>query len=203
MEETNKQSIKQGFLGKKLAVILVALLVVLSAALLLMNLSKNTSKKPGQSNQPVTTGQPLGTLSLVGDQKAVPNQPFSVKVTVKNDNDAANLYAAKINFPSRMLQVVSIKKDGSFVTNWVERYSNNQTGQVSIIGAVPNPGYKTQGDALLATIVFKPLQEGAVNISFGSDSVIYRNSDNKDILTAKNNLRVSISSASPSAKPAK
>lgn len=127
-----------------------------------------------------------------------------VKVVVRSDIDSANLFAAKINFDKNLLSVASIKvgREGeiedywpTFITNWIERFSDNATGQISLVGGVPAPGYQTnisQPASTMATIFFKAKAKGIANITFANDSAIYRNSDNINILGPKNNTTLTI-----------
>ncbi len=140
----------------------------------------------------------IPSCGTVGPEIAVP-------IMVRSDVDAANLFAAKINYPVGSLDVLRIETTSSFVTQWVEATFDNATGQISIIGGVPTPGFKTSGaDAQMAVVVFKATQTGNFNISFDNASVIYRDSDSSDILGTVNGgtLIVSdtcLSSPSPSA----
>ncbi len=82
---------------------------------------------------------------------------------------------------------------GSFIKNWVEKYFDNKTGEISLIGGVPNPGVQTeisQPSLVMATIVFRLKKEGNVKISFDENSTIYSNLDNLNILTVKRDLDV-------------
>lgn len=126
-----------------------------------------------------------------------------VVVHVRSDIDSANLFAAKINFDKNLLSVASIKAgtedSPSFITNWVERFSDNATGQISLVGGVEAPGYQTNVNQptytianSMATIFFKAKAKGIANITFANDSAIYRNSDNINILGPKNNTTLTI-----------
>lgn len=79
------------------------------------------------------------------------------------------------------------------ITNWLERYFDNSTGDISLIGGIPNPGIQTnitQPSFLMATIVFKVKKEATINISFDDSSAIYSNEDNLNILTIKRDLDI-------------
>lgn len=73
-------------------------------------------------------------------------QKFRVDVWVRSDIDAANLFAAKLKFPTDLLQVVEVNKRGtnSFVNHWITDPSfDNSSGDISIIGGVNPPGLLT------------------------------------------------------------
>ncbi len=84
----------------------------------------------------------------------------------------------------------------TFVKEWV--FNNTQDNVISLIGAVPNPGFKTNvGDGgLAACMSFKVLgggdQEQDVKLEFDTDSKVYQNSDNVAITPqfSQNTLRI-------------
>ncbi len=124
-------------------------------------------------------------------------EEFKVQVFVRSDIDEANLFRAKMTFPKDLVEVTRIASDsGSFVKNWVEQTYDNNEGTISLVGGVPDPGFKTeQGkeSALIVTITFRTKDIGKGTLQFTDDSIIYRNTDNLNILTVKRNLDISIS----------
>lgn len=120
---------------------------------------------------------------------------IQVKLIVKSESDQSNLFASKLTFPSSMLEVVSIAKDRVTVKNWVEDFYDNQTGEISLVGGVPSPGYKTsagKSGLTLANINFRAKASGTANLNFSSDSAIYRNSDNVNLLKAPQKLQIKV-----------
>lgn len=86
-------------------------------------------------------------------------------------------------------------RKGGFVKSWLQQAHNNQTGKISLIGAVPTPGFKTDNPeqaALMVCIVFKTKVSGEAALSFDASSAIYKDIDNTNILVAKNSLVVTI-----------
>lgn len=129
-----------------------------------------------------------------------------VSVLIKSDLDAANLFVAKLKFPNDLLQAQSIDLRSEstssgfiknwFISNWVENTIDNNTGSVSLVGGVPNPGFQTQPESsgsAMADVIFVPVKAGDAKIAFDDTSAIYRNSDNINILVAKKNATVKIS----------
>lgn len=128
-----------------------------------------------------------------------------VSVLIKSDLDSANLFVAKLKFPSNLLQAKSIDLRSEatasgfiknwFISNWVENTIDNNTGSVSLVGGVPNPGFQTQAESTgsaMADIIFKAVAPGEAKIVFNDTSAIYRNSDNINILVAKKDITVKI-----------
>ncbi len=118
----------------------------------------------------------------------------AVSLFVHSDIAAANLFNAKINFDKNLLTVDHIDYSGTFISNWVEQYSDNSTGTISLVGGVPNPGYQTSvgSQGLMAVIYFKALDASNATIAFADTSTIYSNAYNVNILGSKESLVLSI-----------
>ncbi|MDO8619708.1 MAG: hypothetical protein Q7R49_07330 [Candidatus Daviesbacteria bacterium] len=183
--------------------LLLVLVIGLLAGLYLVQTKTNLFPKASVSG-PVT---PQTSFSLHDPQDfpKIIGQQFETQVWVRSDIDASNLFVAKINFPADKLEVVSIDTTNSFIQSWVENNFDNTNGTISLVGGVPSPGYSTTNQpssSVMAKIFFRPkISANNVEISFAGNSAIYRNSDNVNILTSKENLIVSISSSSSSPSP--
>lgn len=118
----------------------------------------------------------------------------TVTVEANSDFDSANLFVAKLKFNKDLLRVNKIDTSSPFIKNWTEQFYDNSTGEISLIGGIPNPGIQTNaGEAgKMAVIYLTPLKAGSADISFDDQSAIYRNSDNVNILTVKQGTTISI-----------
>lgn len=132
---------------------------------------------------------------------------IKVTVFVKSDLDAANLFIAKLKFSNQFLQAksISLRSESTssgfikdwFISNWVENTIDNNTGSVSLVGGVPNPGFQTQKESsgsAMADIIFEAKAPGDDVVSFDDTSAVYRNSDNANILVGKTGTTVKITS---------
>src|SRR3989338_7892647 len=133
---------------------------------------------------------PTTSLSLqVSPDTVAPNESFKVTIVVHSDIDSANLFAANLNFPYAFMQVVDIDYADSFISSWVEQFYDNNTGEISLVGGVPDPGYKTtitDPPSAMAVITFKSTGTiGLGTVSFVPDTAIYRNADGTDILAER------------------
>ncbi len=155
-----------------------------------------------EAPNPQSTGSVVGvvsggtaTFSANSTQSTVSTGgTIPVQIYADSETDAANLFSAKLTFNPQVLSVSSIDPTGSFVTTWAEKYFDNTNGNVSITGGVVSPGIKTTTPQLLATVNFTPLTSGSTTINFdNTNSVIYRNSDNADILGSTTNYTFIIS----------
>lgn len=148
---------------------------------------------------------PQASFSLETPKVSVATgEDFSVTILVRSDIDRANLFVAKVNFPADKLVVETVatgsaqfsSSNQNTVQKWVETKVDNQTGQVSLVGGVANPGFKTDPNnsqkAILTTIIFKAKASGPAALRIDSASAIFRNSDQQNILQTKQGLTVNI-----------
>ena len=85
-------------------------------------------------------------------------EEFAVRLYARSDIETANLFTAKMTYPMDIVEIKEIKTGNSFIKNWVENFYDNKTGEISLVGGVPAPGYQTQvggESALMASIVFR------------------------------------------------
>lgn len=147
-------------------------------------------------NTPVTSFilSPNASIINVGGDK------LAVKLIVRSDISATNLFIAKINFNKDLLAVTGIDYSNSFIRNWAEQYYDNTSGIISLVGGFPNPGFQTNKDSAgspMAIIYFQALKTGTASISFSAGSEIYDVINNVNILTVKEPIDISIGSSAP------
>jgi hypothetical protein len=107
---------------------------------------------------------------------------FSVDVIVSNNQDNINAVSGLINFPTGVLQVVSLSKSGSILGLWAEEpaYSNTN-GTISFEGVSLNPGFSgSQGKII--TINFKAIQSGKASVVLKSGSVLANDGNATNVL---------------------
>ncbi|MFA6522670.1 MAG: cohesin domain-containing protein [Patescibacteria group bacterium] len=109
---------------------------------------------------------------------------FSVGVYVSSADQAMNAVSSSISFPTSLLQVTGISKNGSIMNLWAQEPSySNTAGTISFEGIVLNPGYiGTSGK--VATITFKGTGNGAAIVSFAGGSVLANDGLGTNILTS-------------------
>jgi len=116
----------------------------------------------------------------------------SLKVIASTDNKSINNAEASIQFPTDMLEVVSISKSSSIFTLWVEEPNfSNVTGKISFNGGLPNPGYTGQSGNI-ATITFKAKKTGTASVVFTDGSIRANDGLGTDILNSKNSGTIQI-----------
>lgn len=128
---------------------------------------------PKNSNIPKSSNTPLPKVTAVPRSSTIPqNTPFP-----------------------------SWKQD-FFIQKWTEQKYDNSKGTISLVGEVPPPGFKTNrttfgSKAIMAVITFHAKASGNAKVTFERGSAINRSSDNKNILTSKKDLRISVNKATP------
>lgn len=143
-------------------------------------------------------------------QEASLGGQIKLTVLVKSDLDAANLFIAKLKFSNQFLQAksISLRSEATssgfikdwFISNWVENTIDNNTGSVSLVGGVPNPGFQTPKESsgsAMADVIFTAKAPGETVISFDDTSAVYRNSDNANILVGKTGTTIKITGELP------
>lgn len=151
-----------------------------------------------------TTTVATGFSLLPGEQSVAPGREFKINVKGSSDIDEANLFTLVMDYPADKVEVVGVEPSEStpgatFVKKWIEQSVNN--GKITLAGAVPNPGLKTLPGVpeSMATITFRTrANSGEIALKVSSESAIYRNSDNQNILSSNANAKVTIGTASPS-----
>ena len=96
---------------------------------------------------------------------------FTVNVLVNTENADINNAEATINFPSGLLEVISISKSGSIFSLWVEEPTfSNSAGTLSLNGGLPTPGFKGSGGKVIGA-VFRVKKAGSASLVFSSAAV--------------------------------
>lgn len=92
------------------------------------------------------------------------DQTIEVPLTI-NALVAINAGEFVFHFPTDLLQVKEIKKDGSFYQLWVTGSPSfsNTDGTISLAGGLPSPGLT--GEGTVATVVFAPIKVGQATIT--------------------------------------
>ena len=171
--------------------LLILLGIGLFAALYLSRHSTNLF--PKAASNPINTPSTSFILSP-GSSIVNVGEMLAVKLLVRTDVSPTNLYSAKINFNKDLFSVDHIDITNTFIKNWVEQYSDNNLGVISLVGGYPN-GYQTDTNnppSIMAVIYLKALKVGTATLSFANDSAIYANADNIDILTSKDSLTIAL-----------
>jgi hypothetical protein len=115
---------------------------------------------------------------LIGDQ-------FSVGIYVSSADQAINAASGTISFPPDKLEIISIPKNDSIITNWVQEPSfSNASGIINFEGIILNPGFIGAAGKIL-TVNFKAKLAGNASLDFSSGSVLANDGKGTDIL---NNL---------------
>ena len=133
------------------------------------------------------------TLSLSPSASTVASgNIFTEKIVVNTAGKSINNAEGTIQFPTDLLEVVSVNKGSSVFSLWVEEPSfSNYTGKITFNGGVPNPGYNGSFGTL-ATITFKAKKSGSASIIFADGAVRENDGLGTDILSSKSGSVITI-----------
>ncbi len=190
---------------KGFAHILILVIILAGIGLGVYLISQRTNLIPKASVSNPVTAETSFTLQT-SNSSVANNQQFTVDVIARSDFNSANLFSANLNFPTNSLEVVSVAKSTN-LTQWVEEFYDNTTGEVRLTGGLPDPGYKTTVGVPgleIASITFRAKALGSASITFDPSSAIYENSSNSDILVFKRDLTINVgtvASATPVSTP--
>ncbi len=96
---------------------------------------------------------------------------FTVNVLVNTENITINNAEATVNFPSGLLEIVSLSKSGSIFSLWVEEPAfSNSAGTLSFNGGLPTPGFNGASGKVLS-VVFRVKRAGSATVVFSSPAV--------------------------------
>lgn len=110
---------------------------------------------------------------------------INATVLVNTQGIAMNNSDAIINFPSALLEVISLSKSGSIFTLWVEEPAfSNSAGTISFNGGLPTPGYNGSAGRLL-NLTFRVRNAGLASLIFSSAAVRANDGYGTDILQTK------------------
>ncbi len=122
-----------------------------------------------------------------------------VNIYVESKDQAMNAASGFISFPSDKLQVVSLSKDGSIFSLWVQDPSFlNSAGMVNFEGFVLNPGF-TGASGKILSVTFRVKAAGMAPITFSSGLVLANDGNGTNILTGMGNASFQISIVRPKA----
>lgn len=126
----------------------------------------------------------------------------SLKVFVSTQGKSINNTESEIQFPSDLLEVLSISKNASIFSLWVEdpKFSNS-TGKITLNGGIPNPGYIGERGEVIS-VTFKAKKSGTASVFFSDSAVRQNDGLGTDILTNKQGSVITIESAAKLEVPA-
>ncbi len=144
---------------KKYITISVVFLILIIFAIVLFYRYQN----PSQPQNSLSFKKAVATASLL---LAPPNSTFYVGDTVNialfvnASEQPVNMFQGKITFPQDKLQAVSLSKDNSIISLWIQEPSiSNQDGAITLAGGLPSPGFIGVAGKII-TISFKVKSEG-------------------------------------------
>jgi hypothetical protein len=118
---------------------------------------------------------------------------LSVQVLVGSLGQAINTAEGTIQFPSNLLEVLSISKSSSIFSLWVEdpKFSNDD-GTIEWNGGLPTPGFVGEGGNII-TITFRAKRAGNASVIFSDSTVLANDGLGTDVLSSQSGAQIAIS----------
>ncbi len=150
-------------------------------------------------------------FSLSPQSDLAVGKEFGVSLRANTNGQSANTFLAKLKFDPAKLEVSNIvmtATPGSFITQVDDVYFDNSSGEISLIGGLPTPGFTstgidTPGDRM-AQIIFKVKASGNTSLNISEDSQMISDNTNTNIFQSLEKLELNlgaIPSPSPIASP--
>lgn len=115
----------------------------------------------------------------------------NVQVMVNTTDQTINNAESVIQYPTDLLEIISLDKTSIF-SLWVEDPSfSNNTGQVSFNGGIPNPGYQGSKGKIIS-LVFRTKKAGTASVTFLNSAVRANDGVGTDVLTTKSGAEIRI-----------
>lgn len=117
---------------------------------------------------------------------------LNTSVLVNTEGVSINNADAVINFPSSLLEVISISKSDSIFSLWVEEPTfSNSAGSITFNGGMPTPGFNGSAGKLL-NITFRVRNPGLASLIFSSAAVRANDGYGTDILKDKSQAQFNL-----------
>lgn len=109
---------------------------------------------------------------------------FTVSVTASSETPL-NAVSGVVAFPANILEVVSLSKNQSVISLWVQEPTfSNSLGTVQFEGVAPNPGYHGALGNILG-VTFRVKAEGLSLLTFSAGSILANDGEGTEILSSK------------------
>lgn len=118
---------------------------------------------------------------------------LTVSIFVSSTDQAMNAASGIISFDQNKLEIISLSKNGSIFSLWVQEPSfSNITGIINFEGIVLNPGFIGSGGRIIS-ITFKTKTAGTAAMIFSSGSILANDGKGTNILTGLGSANFTIS----------
>ncbi|MDP3964734.1 MAG: cohesin domain-containing protein [bacterium] len=118
---------------------------------------------------------------------------FSMTVVVGTDGQAINSGEGTLTYPTDLLEVKHISKDGSIFGIWPVE-GNATGGVISFAGGLPTPGYTGNGGNIM-TVDFLALSPGTATVQVTSGRLLLNDGNGTNILSGHGTAKYTIQSA--------
>jgi hypothetical protein len=119
-------------------------------------------------------------------------ETVNINVMVDTKGVSINAVEATILFPKDSMEVVSVSKEGSIFSMWVDEPTfSNTNGTIYFDGGVPNPGF-TGSAGKIISITFRAKKSGSTSLQFSPAYVYANDGSGTDVLENKGVTSIAI-----------
>lgn len=148
---------------------------------------------------PVTAA--AAVLSAVPSRTSVEvGDTVSVSVYVNSEGVAINNAEGSLTFPREIFDVISVSKDTSLFSLWIEAPAYDGNSTVSFNGGLPSPGYQGSNGKLF-TVTFRAKAAGSAPLALLNGAVRANDGLGTDVLRAVVNGSVAVNEAQVVSQP--
>ncbi len=120
---------------------------------------------------------------------------ITVSVVVGSNGTALNAVSGAITFPKDVIEVVSISKNQSIVSLWVQEPSfSNSAGTINFEGIILNPGYIGASGKVI-NINFKIKSPGVAALTYNAGSILANDGSGTEILSSRGAAQYQLNTA--------
>lgn len=110
---------------------------------------------------------------------------FTIGVFAGSGSTAINAVSGVVSFPREALEVVSVSKNQSIVSLWVQEPTfSNTAGTVNFEGIILNPGFSGTSGRIV-NVTFRVKVAGTADLSFSVGSILANDGSGTEILSSK------------------
>lgn len=136
------------------------------------------------------------------DKSIAVGETVTAQVVISTPDQAINSAEGAVNFPTDLLEVVSVSKSGTF-SMWIEEPSfSNSAGRITFNGGLTNPGYTGKAGGVIS-IVFKAKKAGSATLFLSGAAVRANDGLGTNVLTSHGGTTIEISGPAAKQEPVK
>ncbi len=133
-------------------------------------------------------------------QSITQGEILTTTILLDTNGESVDQVLAKIIYPTNLLTPQSLDPTGGFANIWYQNNIGSAQGELILDAGVSGSGV-TGSQLVFTKINFTTLGTGVAQIRFGEDSIVYRETDDTNILTEARTANYTITGLTPTTTP--